>query len=206
MHTHRTIILGLLITLIISSGCSRFISSPQPEQPKASKPYTRNLEETGQEAREEPVRIQLSPQGEQRVALVQQSLAERGYNPGAVDGIIGQNTREALRSLQYDHGLKVTGRIDAATLDFLGITEHGVSNPTMAKGGQAGLKQPIATGKVVKPTHLMRSAQMMAESLIEIPVGTSLEVVEEKGDYYKVGYRGQYGFVYGRNIELDEAP
>jgi hypothetical protein len=54
-------------------------------------------------------------------ADVQSELAQRGYYHGAIDGIIGPQSRDALRAFQYDAGLPETGRIDAATLVELGL-------------------------------------------------------------------------------------
>lgn len=52
---------------------------------------------------------------------VQNALSDQGYDPGSFDGIMGWRTREALRDFQRDNGLAVTGRIDRATADALGI-------------------------------------------------------------------------------------
>ena len=43
---------------------------------------------------------------------VQRGLAERGYYTGALDGLIGPATREAVRRFQADAGLPVTGIVD----------------------------------------------------------------------------------------------
>ncbi len=46
------------------------------------------------------------------VSEVQRGLAERGYYTGALDGLIGPATREAVRRFQADAGLPVTGIVD----------------------------------------------------------------------------------------------
>ena len=50
---------------------------------------------------------------------VQKSLSERGYKPGAIDGVYGNNTKAALIEFQKDYGLKETGRVDASTRKLL---------------------------------------------------------------------------------------
>jgi hypothetical protein len=55
-----------------------------------------------------------------RVA-VQDALAQAGYYNGPIDGIIGSGTRSAISNYQYDAGLSVTGMIDNALIDSLGI-------------------------------------------------------------------------------------
>ena len=50
---------------------------------------------------------------------IQEELIRKGYNPGAVDGVIGPQTRNAIAQFQTDHRLPVTGRIDRAFLSTL---------------------------------------------------------------------------------------
>ena len=52
---------------------------------------------------------------------VQGELARRGYDPGAVDGVIGPQTRNAIAQFQNDRGLAVTGRIDRALINALDL-------------------------------------------------------------------------------------
>jgi peptidoglycan hydrolase-like protein with peptidoglycan-binding domain len=52
---------------------------------------------------------------------VQSELARRGYYQGAIDGVIGSGSREAIRAFQAAQGLPVTGRIDLKLLNALGI-------------------------------------------------------------------------------------
>jgi len=44
---------------------------------------------------------------------VQSALARRGYYRGAIDGVLGPETRSAIRSFQAQRGLAVTGQIDS---------------------------------------------------------------------------------------------
>ena len=49
------------------------------------------------------------------VKLIQSLLIRIGYNPGPVDGIFGQITREAVREFQLDNGLEPDGVAGTAT-------------------------------------------------------------------------------------------
>ena len=51
-----------------------------------------------------------------RVRSAQLYLTYRGLNPGAVDGLIGSRTRDALRRFQQQAGLGATGEADGETL------------------------------------------------------------------------------------------
>jgi peptidoglycan hydrolase-like protein with peptidoglycan-binding domain len=52
-------------------------------------------------------------------ALVQEALARRGYYAGEVDGVIGPETRNAIREFQRDNGLQVTGDINSQLVQAL---------------------------------------------------------------------------------------
>ena len=58
----------------------------------------------------------------QVVANVQIALRDQGYYPGAIDGLMGTQTRAALSAYQRDHGLIVTAAVDQPTLVTLGLT------------------------------------------------------------------------------------
>jgi hypothetical protein len=55
------------------------------------------------------------------VSAVQSELAKLGYYNGAIDGTLGDQTEAALANYQEDRDLSVTGTMDAATLQSLGI-------------------------------------------------------------------------------------
>jgi localization factor PodJL len=52
---------------------------------------------------------------------VQSKLAQRGYYQGAIDGVIGSDSRQAIRAFQAAQGLPVTGAIDIKLLNALDI-------------------------------------------------------------------------------------
>jgi Putative peptidoglycan binding domain len=53
---------------------------------------------------------------------VQSELARRGYYHGAIDGVIGSGSRQAIQAFQTAQGLPVTGLIDPKLLKALGIS------------------------------------------------------------------------------------
>lgn len=59
--------------------------------------------------------------GNATVSAVQSELAKLGYYNGAIDGTVGEQTEAALARYQEDRDLSVTGTVDAATLQSLGI-------------------------------------------------------------------------------------
>ena len=55
------------------------------------------------------------------VRAVQSKLAKLGYYNGDIDGTLGDQTEAAISRYQEDRNLSVTGTVDAATLQSLGI-------------------------------------------------------------------------------------
>ena len=58
-----------------------------------------------------------------RIEAIQQALKDKGLDPGPVDGRMGAKTIAAVRELQKKEGLQPTGRLDAQTLDRLGLAK-----------------------------------------------------------------------------------
>ncbi len=59
-----------------------------------------------------------------QVRKLQQALKDKGYNPGQVDGIIGSQTRQALRQFQQSQGIASTGKVNPKTLQALDINSQ----------------------------------------------------------------------------------
>lgn len=64
---------------------------------------------------------------------MQGALAELGYNPGKVDGLMGARTRGALRTFQEQNKLPITGSFDA-------VTEHALFDKPDAKEMPTGTR------------------------------------------------------------------
>ena len=54
------------------------------------------------------------------VRNAQQSLMDKGYDPGPIDGVHGPRTSAAVRDFQEKEGLTVTGQLDDETMGRLG--------------------------------------------------------------------------------------
>ena len=52
---------------------------------------------------------------------VQAALYSHGYDPGAIDGELSDQTKTALRSFQTAHGMKPTAKMTTETLNALGV-------------------------------------------------------------------------------------
>jgi len=61
------------------------------------------------------------------VASAQDQLAKQGYYRGAIDGVLGPETRRAIAQYQSNHGLRVTGALTTDTLQALGLPRVATS-------------------------------------------------------------------------------
>ena len=59
--------------------------------------------------------------GNSTVSAVQSELARLGYYGGDIDGVLGEQTEAALARYQQDQNLSVSGTVDKATLESLGL-------------------------------------------------------------------------------------
>jgi rare lipoprotein A len=67
----------------------------------------------------EPSAAQAPALTEDQVKQAQEALKVEGFHPGAVDGVVGRRTREALRAYQTREGLPATGILDEPTFSRL---------------------------------------------------------------------------------------
>jgi hypothetical protein len=89
---------------------------------------------------------------------LQETLRDKGYDPGPVDGVLGSQTRDAISQYQKSENLPVTGRLDAETAGKLGVGHESgggdfkAAGKDVERGGEGvghEMKQgkPIAAGK-----------------------------------------------------------
>jgi peptidoglycan hydrolase-like protein with peptidoglycan-binding domain len=92
------------------------------------------------------------------IKRVQDTLHDKGFYKGPVDGIMGHQTRAAIREYQESEKLPVTGHLDAETSEKLGVGPESVggdfkdAGKHVGTGGEAAgheMKEgkPVAAGK-----------------------------------------------------------
>jgi peptidoglycan hydrolase-like protein with peptidoglycan-binding domain len=87
--------------------------------------------------RSEGVPLQAGPAA---IRALQRELGERGHEAGAIDGVWGENTRQALRDFQREHDLESTGTLTLPTLAALGVniaSQRGASGAQTQGGFEA---------------------------------------------------------------------
>jgi peptidoglycan hydrolase-like protein with peptidoglycan-binding domain len=71
--------------------------------------------------------------GAAAIRALQRELGERGHEAGAIDGVWGANTRQALRDFQREHDLESTGALTLPTLAALGVNIASQGGATGAR-------------------------------------------------------------------------
>ena len=92
------------------------------------------------------------------VKKAQDSLHEKGYYNGQIDGIAGPRTERGIRQYQKAENLPVTGRLDVTTAGKLGVGSGSVGGSFKGAGQEVGQGskeagheitqgKPVAAGK-----------------------------------------------------------
>lgn len=80
------------------------------------------------------------------VATLQQRLADRGYNVGAIDGVYGPRTDAAVRSFQRNNGMAPDGRLTTGTLDALNLASNDMRSEYSSMGNiEPAAGEPMAS-------------------------------------------------------------
>ncbi len=72
------------------------------------------------------------------VREIQQELQKRGFNVGAIDGVMGTQTKGAVKQFQQAGGLPATGELDQKTKDSLKRGSASSSAPGSARSASDG--------------------------------------------------------------------
>ncbi len=99
-------------------------STYQPGTPKSSSVPSKPWRNYGTQQSLEPSRSPRpsTDQLQLMIMRVQAALYSKGYDPGAIDGVLGATTKSALSSFQTDHGLVSSGAMTTETLNALGVS------------------------------------------------------------------------------------
>lgn len=83
-------------------------------------------------------------QSSESVRQAQQALKDKGFDPGAIDGIDGRQTRDAIRAYQKQQNLTPDGHLGPETLDSLGVKPAPAGTDFHEAGSR--LKNSYGTG------------------------------------------------------------
>lgn len=82
-----------------------------------------------------------------QVSLVQQKLKQYGYYDGAVDGVFGKETYNAVVWFQEKNGLKADGAVGPSTAAALGITITGTVSASTYQESEVRILARLVSGE-----------------------------------------------------------
>ncbi|MDD3088080.1 MAG: peptidoglycan-binding domain-containing protein [Candidatus Omnitrophica bacterium] len=65
--------------------------------------------------------VSIEPKSRPNVTQIQTALRNAGYNPGKIDGRMGGQTREAIKSFQRANNITVDGKVGKKTWELLRV-------------------------------------------------------------------------------------
>lgn len=65
--------------------------------------------------------VSIEPKSRPNIKQIQTALRNAGYNPGKIDGRIGGQTREAIKSFQRANNITVDGKVGKKTWELLRV-------------------------------------------------------------------------------------
>ena len=128
----------LALTLLLAAGPGVFANQAQAAQAQSAAPKKASSSKAGSAShkRKSSRRSSRRERGQKaptadRIAEIQKALAKDGSFTGAPNGKWDASTIEATRKFQEAHGLNPTGKLDAKTLQQLGLGSQtaGVAPP-----------------------------------------------------------------------------
>ncbi len=138
----RTSITAGLALLLTAGTCSAALTGAKGAR-SAAKPATRSAgaksrvkKSSRHSKRRQPGQKAPAPE---RISEIQQALAKDGSFTGTPNGKWDDSTAEAMRKFQGSHGLNPTGKLDALTLNKLGLGSQtaGIAAPMPPIGSSA---------------------------------------------------------------------
>ncbi len=83
----------------------------------------------------------------ERIALIQQRLKQWGYYTGAVDGVYGRGTYNAVVRFQKANGLSANGQVGRKTAAALGIPLTGTVSASLYRESELSLLARLVSGE-----------------------------------------------------------
>ena len=135
MRTYFKVATGCLLVALASGPAAAQSSKNDVQAPRSGRntnqtdmknPDTTKTPDTSQNTPSQDGTMQNKKgvSGNAQVRQAQEALKSQGQDPGPVDGMMGPQTKQALREYQKAQNLKVTGRLDSETSEKLGVSSQ----------------------------------------------------------------------------------
>ena len=103
-----------------------------------------------------------------RIAEIQAGLADLGYDPGPIDGLLGPKTRDAIMEFQKDQELKVDGEYSDILSILVETERERAPLPAMSDDELTKLLENASEDEIGKPSDLI------PERVADFPISQTL--------------------------------
>jgi peptidoglycan hydrolase-like protein with peptidoglycan-binding domain len=123
------------------------------------------------------------------IKKMQETLRNKGYYEGKVDGVFGLRTRAGIRAYQKTEHLPITGQVDPRTAEGLGLRPELTWDNSKSAGREAGPDSHRASGEIKrdKPSASIRCGKgsRRTSKTLRKPVETAIAPESGRGDREK---------------------
>jgi peptidoglycan hydrolase-like protein with peptidoglycan-binding domain len=130
-----------------------------------------------------------------RVEEIQKILKDAHFDPGPADGIIGSQTRKAIREFQKEKGLRPSGKVDSETQLELNREEEGfnelVTQPLVLPSGDE--PREIKSKSKEEIVRIMGPQDEAIEEKLSKDRKKQIQVALQKSGFYKGKIDGKIG-------------
>jgi peptidoglycan hydrolase-like protein with peptidoglycan-binding domain len=118
------------------------------------------------------------------IKKMQETLRQKGHDPGKVDGVFGLRTRDSIRAYQKAEHLPITGQVDTRTAGGLGVRPESTWGNSESAGQQVGHGKDRAGGEIKrdKPSAGIRRVERRASNMSRKEVSRATAVEENRRD------------------------
>lgn len=122
-----------------------------------------------------------------RIKEVQEVLKEAGFEPGGFDGMMGQQTRRAIKEFQKAKGLRPTGTIDSTTYLALNREKEMIRSTSQTATKEEKIKPQDIKKKAEIQDEIM-SYRLKSKDRIK-----QIQIALKKAGFYKGEIDGKVG-------------
>jgi len=118
------------------------------------------------------------------IKKMQETLRQKGHDPGKVDGVFGLRTRDSIRAYQKAEHLPITGQVDTRNADGLGVRPESTWGNSEGAGQQVGHGSDRASGEIKrdKPSAGIRRVGRRASNISRKEVSRATAVEDNRRD------------------------
>lgn len=149
-------------------------------RPKLEEIYGIDLPNTAEELERGDIFIEFSEGLYTNLKDIQAALIYLGYEPGPVDGLMGSQTRAAIKLFQADAGLEVSGKLKPATIQYMADQETKTRAEEKLMEAEMIVPAPVPPALSVKPS--LEDTVVASEPVVEsLPVETDEAAAQGDG-------------------------